>query len=658
MDVKVFQILHEQYEKLKADIKGDKIGSEGECSWDSNPAKALLEEMTGKILELIRINGKSGRHYYRLLAMEGALHYQHAKVLVRLNKPEKAKEILKYAMESLKEYFLVPEVTFLGLRVLNHYCYLLTKCGDLEKSQELLEFAEARYTEMKSKKDGKFYSNDDLFDAAAELKSSKEVGEKLERLVTNNLQMLGFVYSKQGKMDKFAVYHHEVLRRQLDMREGDATVWAMKTARLGYFFITRNKFAQARHHLAAACYVLSQYESTLKTLETSDLVLAKWEELNHRYADIAKCWVKYGLFLFNASRLKLVSTFYGDSSPLFDTLWANPLDRFMYGSNPRPEEDEIDLQSVWNCDTNKNPAEGLKPSEGTTNLKNPVDGEQSKSEGASKSSASLHPASDIFDVIFRNNNPSNVSIGVLPTDLGQGLSGFHFANESEVDKNGTKESQEEKDFRFPNLDLSCFENCVTCSYVDNLQAARGLFLFTHSWLKKSKLFYTLKDHPMEYVNVILDLSELYRYLAFYEDDIENQYSLQKRRAETLETLSTVLKELRPQCYIAVSVELLRELAEVHLELMSLNIRRLYLTHSGPPKAECKSSPQYFTDLSEETMRKMKAVADMHLRLNKGAEWRVNSGKSTRMLHLSLKRRVLKTRKKSRIARDTKQKIFC
>lgn len=275
MDVKVFQILHEQYEKLKADIKADKTGSEGECSWDSNPAKALMEEMTGKILELIRINGKNGRHYYRLIAMEGAVHYQHAKVLVRLNMAGKAREILKYAVESLKEYFMVPEVTFLGLRVLNHYCYLLTKSGDLEKSQELLEFAEARYKEMKSK-DGKFYSNDDLFDAAPELKSSKEINEKLERVVTNNLQMLGFVYSKQGKMDKFAVYHHEVLRRQLDMREGDATVWAMKTARLGYFFITRNKFAQARHHLAAACYVLSQYENTLKTLETSDLVLAKY----------------------------------------------------------------------------------------------------------------------------------------------------------------------------------------------------------------------------------------------------------------------------------------------------------------------------------------------------------------------------------------------
>lgn len=261
-----------------------------------------------------------------------------------------------------------------------------------------------------------------------------------------------------------------------------------------------------------------QYSRSLHGIYYWSEYFYRWEELNHRYADIAKCWVKYGLFLFNASRLKLVSTFYGDSSPLFDGLWTNPLDRFTYGSNGRSEEDDIDLQNTWTCEADRNAAEGLKPSEGTTDLKNTVDGEQPKTESGSKSNASLNPTPDIFDVIFRNSNPSNVSIGILPTEIGQGF--LHFANEAEGDKNGIQESQEEKDFIFPNLNLSCFENCVTCSYVDSLQAARGLFLFTHSWLKKSKLFYTLKDHPMEYVNVILDLSELYRYFAFYEDDIE------------------------------------------------------------------------------------------------------------------------------------------
>lgn len=74
---------------------------------------------------------------------------------------------------------------------------------------------------------------------------------------------------------------------------------------------------------------------------------------------------------------------------------------------------------------------------------------------------------------------------------------------------------------------------------------------------------------------MLDLSELYRYLAYFEADLESQYNVQKRRADALETLSGLLKDVRPQCYISVSVEILRELAEVHLELMGLNLKRMY-----------------------------------------------------------------------------------
>lgn len=279
MELSTFEFLHEQYESLKNNIKLDKMGTEIEPSWDHSPAKEVLNKMLETIRSCLTKVKKNSREYYRLLAMQGALFYQQAKVLVQFNQTEMAQDILKTCIDFLKDSILVPEITFLGLRVLNHYCYLLTKCGDLDKSQELLELAEAKYLELKESGNTNLlplYSNDDLFEGKLELTPNKEINEKLERLVTNNLQMLGYVYNKQGDLDKFALYHHQVLRRQLDMREGDATVWAMKTARLGYFFLTKNKFAQARHHLAAASYVLSQYENTLKTFETTNLVLSKY----------------------------------------------------------------------------------------------------------------------------------------------------------------------------------------------------------------------------------------------------------------------------------------------------------------------------------------------------------------------------------------------
>lgn len=280
------EVLHKQYESFKSSIKLDKIGTDTELHWNQSPAKVLLKTMLETINNCLKEVDKSSNLYNRLLAMQGALFYQHAKILVHFNETNLAQETLEVCINFLKDSFLIPEVTFLGLRVINHYCYLLTKNGFLEKSLNLLKFAESEYLELKKSGDINtlpFYSNDNLFEGKLILTPNKDVNEKLEKLVTNNLQMLGYVYSKQGDMDNFAVYHHQVLKRQLDMREGDATVWAMKTARLGYFFLTRNKFAQARHHLAAACYVLSQYENTLKTLETTNLVLSKYVLIKYSY---------------------------------------------------------------------------------------------------------------------------------------------------------------------------------------------------------------------------------------------------------------------------------------------------------------------------------------------------------------------------------------
>lgn len=120
---------------------------------------------------------------------------------------------------------------------------------------------------------------------------------------------------------------------------------------------------------------------------------------------------------------------------------------------------------------------------------------------------------------------------------------------------------------------------IPTNFITNTQEARSLFIHTQNWLKQIRTFYTLRDYPLQYVNAVLDLSELYRFLAFYETDLESQYNVQKRRSETLEALSTLLREVRPSCYTAVNVELWRELAEVQIELMGINLKRLYTYES-------------------------------------------------------------------------------
>ncbi|KAL1505560.1 hypothetical protein ABEB36_005101 [Hypothenemus hampei] len=117
--------------------------------------------------------------------------------------------------------------------------------------------------------------------------------------------------------------------------------------------------------------------------------------------------------------------------------------------------------------------------------------------------------------------------------------------------------------------------------IHNLEQAKQLFSHLQKMIKRARLYYTLRDYPLEYVNLCLDLSELYRFLAFYEEDLDSQYAVQKRRYDALETLSNILKEVRPNCYIAVNVELIKELIEVQIELMNLNLKKFYSPSQVP-----------------------------------------------------------------------------
>ncbi|XP_017784357.1 PREDICTED: KIF1-binding protein homolog isoform X2 [Nicrophorus vespilloides] len=155
--------------------------------------------------------------------------------------------------------------------------------------------------------------------------------------------------------------------------------------------------------------------------------------------------------------------------------------------------------------------------------------------------------------------------------------------------------------KFPNSEVKIAK--VPAKFVNNTVEAHILFQHTQMWLKRARVYYTLRDYPFIYVNCVLDLSELYRFLAFYEPDLDSQYNVQKRRADALETLSTILKEVRPQCYIAVSVELLRELAEVQIELMGINLKRMYKMHD-------------VSENQESLRRRMEGVYDIQSKLEK------------------------------------------
>ena len=130
----------------------------------------------------------------------------------------------------------------------------------------------------------------------------------------------------------------------------------------------------------------------------------------------------------------------------------------------------------------------------------------------------------------------------------------------------TKPTQ--KLFRFESLEVGDLESQVTAELVDSCEAARAVFLFGQRKVEDSKTFYTLEEMASGYVEVVQDLSLLYKLLACFETEVVYKCRLHKRR---IDILSATLSELNQQHYLAVCRQLTYELAEAHSELANLKI---------------------------------------------------------------------------------------
>jgi len=89
--------------------------------------------------------------------------------------------------------------------------------------------------------------------------------------------------------------------------EGQESDFALNTATLSQFYIGEERFQEARHHLAAATLIMAEYEVHMLEPEMSEKQRQDVAEtFKHRYADVARCWAKYGLHLMFTSKLRLM----------------------------------------------------------------------------------------------------------------------------------------------------------------------------------------------------------------------------------------------------------------------------------------------------------------------------------------------------------------
>lgn len=455
----------------------------------SERLQSLKKDIQTLSTELVVLGKENHDQYVRSLAMEGYLSLLSAKTMP-ISLIEK-RNILQVAFDKLKPYALRDECLFILLRIQNLLCYYLIQLDQINIAREILESMEELYDKISKSQPDKFLDAEDLFTAETLSNIRRVNPEKIDKVITNNVQMQAFLYNKLNLPQKYTLYNHTALRRQLEMKEGTPQDWALRTARLGNYFTYLNQLGNARHHLCAAHHVLRTCHDNCK-LMPEEFVLQKADFEIH-FLELSHHWVKYGLTLFKLSKKKILNRYFTQPTSRAD-LWKT-----------------VDLLEDHVENVEKFEEENMK-------------------------------------------------------DLGTEKTGKGDCNQNA-----------EKLFTFPSLNLKDMETKVPLDMVCSVEEARKLFAFTHKWLMRAKHYYDFEHHSAQYISCSLQLAELYEHLAFFERNIDNQYSIQKRRADVLETLNSLLKTC--DNVMSVQIDVIRELSQVQLELMALNLQKLWREES-------------------------------------------------------------------------------
>lgn len=471
--METLQRINSTFQNIKCNIK------------NKNSAQSLAnlkKDIQNLNTDLVILGKENNELFIRSLAMEGYLALISAKALP-VSLPEK-RNMLHVVFDKLNPYSLRGECLFIFLRVQNLLCYYLIQLDQITLARDILERMEQFYIKIQEGTE-KYIDAEELFTVATATEIKKVNAEKIDKVITNNIQMQAYLYNKLNLPHKYTIYNHTALRRQLELKEGTPQEWALRTARLGNYFMYLNQVGNAGYHLSAAYHVLRNCHDNCKMIP-EEFVLQKADFELH-FLELSHYWVKYGLMLFKLSKKKILSKFFTQPTSK-DNLW-NAID--------------------------------------ATLLRNNLEDENVKDCGA--------------------------------------------------EKVGQEDANTEEIYKFSSLDLHEIEDKVPSELVSKSLDARKLFAFTHKWLMRAKNYYDFEHNSSQYISCSLQLAELYEHLAFFEKDLDNQYSIQKRRADVLESLNALLKNC--DNVMSVQIDVIRELSQVQLELMTLNLQKLWREES-------------------------------------------------------------------------------
>lgn len=238
--------------------------------------------------------------------MLGAVYYHLGSISVDVDETSNGRKYLTKCKEVIEEVQLKPEVVQVSQLLYNQ---LAIMSAEVEPTQSMTYIMEAKKTYEQFKQTNETPVDiSDLFIANIETYDVEKACTNFEKYYTLTLYYLAQIYGALKDAVRSSIYCHITLQRQLESKDYDPVEWALNAATLSQFFMEKNGFKQARHHLAASSHILDEYERELNDIiEHNDEQDAKAETFKHRSADVARCWAKYGLLLLSTSRDRLMN---------------------------------------------------------------------------------------------------------------------------------------------------------------------------------------------------------------------------------------------------------------------------------------------------------------------------------------------------------------
>ncbi|XP_003741922.1 KIF1-binding protein homolog [Galendromus occidentalis] len=305
----------------RAGVSGEVVMAEKGVQDFFQKALACLEEhKSDKPAEPFKSLYKASEHFSNALnnlknrgdKSEAALLAQ-AQILYEMGQIEASTEeagggqrLLKEALDALPTS--PDEVTvkrdILKLSILNQLAIIDSTRNQLEEALEKLKKAENLYTALTAK-----WSTPEALDAEEHhleyLLGSKEKIPRLSKYSilieeegTKTKYYMAQCYQHLDDTERSAIYCHLTLKKQLRNREFlsffDPVDWAVSAATLSQFFLYRDNFNLALHLLACSQHMLSETKA-----ETTP---EDMERLQWRSADVARCWIKYCVYLLEVSK--------------------------------------------------------------------------------------------------------------------------------------------------------------------------------------------------------------------------------------------------------------------------------------------------------------------------------------------------------------------